>query len=250
MLRFSTIASPFVYEEPVEPRRSWSTAGRACGRSLDRRSRRATAGLEGPRRFGKTSLLRAVLARPSRRRRPVEVNFLGCVSRRCGSAHRAGIRALNSTARCGDWFDGLVRTLQPTVSAAPAGVGSRPSRRSGAGAARPAGAARRIQERPGRRCVDRVRRVPGGGPDRSGAARRVPLGAGDARAGRRLHLLRVASRSHARPVQRSPARVLRPGGAGRVSGRCQPMRWPSTSRRASSGTVATRARRWGRYWTR
>jgi uncharacterized protein len=115
--------SPFTYEEPVSPAdlidRSAELAT-LTERSLDGRNSR----LQGPRRFGKTSLLRAVLeAAAAQGAVTIEVNFLGCVT--AGDVaqriERAYAAQLDSPLR--RWFDGLVRTLQPTVSIAPGGVG-------------------------------------------------------------------------------------------------------------------------------
>jgi hypothetical protein len=117
------VLSPFVYEEPVSPAdlidRSVEVAT-LTERVLDARNSR----LQGPRRFGKTSLLRAVLDGAEREGAvTIEVNFLGCVT--AGDVaqriERAYAAQLDSPLR--RWYDGLVRTLQPTVSAAPGGVG-------------------------------------------------------------------------------------------------------------------------------
>jgi hypothetical protein len=144
-----------VYEEPVRPTdligRS-DERGTLVDRALDARNSR----LEGPRRFGKTSLLRAVLASAEHAGGAVaiEVNFLGCVSaadvaQRIERAYGAQLRGPMRR-----WFEGLVRTLNPTLSAAPGGIGV---------SASPAVATpglldrlalpRRLQERTGRQCV-------------------------------------------------------------------------------------------------
>src|SRR5689334_22506247 len=126
------MASPFVYEEPVEAGDlvdRAAEAGTLVERSLDARNSR----VEGPRRFGKTSLLRAVLAEAARNGAvPIEVNFLGCVTPTdvAQRIERAYAAQLDGPLR--RWFDGLVRTLQPTVSAAPGGVGVKAQPRSGA----------------------------------------------------------------------------------------------------------------------
>src|SRR4051812_24688684 len=148
------MASPFIYEEPVEPSqlvdRQKELSG-LLGRTLRARNTR----LEGPRRFGKTSLIRAVLESAERDGAvPIEVNFLGCVS--AGDVaeriERAYSAQLDGPLR--RWFDGLIRTLQPTLNVAPAGVGV---------TATPQAASRglidrlalpgRIQERSGKQCV-------------------------------------------------------------------------------------------------
>lgn len=149
------MSSPFIYEEPVQPdelidrTRELRTL---VDRGLDARNSR----IEGPRRFGKTSLLRAALATTQHDGGavPIEVNFLGCVSASdvAQRIERAYGAQLHGPLR--RWFEGLVRTLHPTISVAPGGVGVR---------AAPAVAApglldrlslpRRLQERTGRQCV-------------------------------------------------------------------------------------------------
>jgi len=84
----------------------------------------------------------------------VEVNFLGCVSASdvAERIERAYSAQLDSRLR--RWFDGLVRTLQPTVSAAPAGVGVKAQPRITApGLLDRLALPRRIQERTGRTCL-------------------------------------------------------------------------------------------------
>jgi hypothetical protein len=148
------VSSPFVYEEPVEPAALIDRSDELRSlseRALDGRNSR----LEGPRRFGKTSLLRASLAVAEKDGAvPIEVNFMGCVSAAdvAERIERAYSAQLDSRLR--RWFDGVIRTLQPTVSAAPGGVGLK---------AQPRGAApglldrlalpRRVHERSGRTCV-------------------------------------------------------------------------------------------------
>jgi hypothetical protein len=148
------MASPFVYEEPVAPaalvdRSDELTA--LTARASDGRNSR----LEGPRRFGKTSLLRALLALVEKDGAvPIEVNFLGCVSASdvAERIERAYSAQLDSPLR--RWFDGLIRTLHPTVSAAPAGVGLKAQPRVTApGLLDRLALPRRIHERSGRMCV-------------------------------------------------------------------------------------------------
>src|SRR3954463_622931 len=148
------MSSPFIYEEPVAPddlidRQSETKA--LVERSLDARNSR----VEGPRRFGKTSLLRAVLAEAERNGAvPVEVNFLGCVTAAdvAQRIERAYAAQLDGPLR--RWYDGLIRTLQPTVSAAPAGVGVKAQPRTAApGLLDRLALPRRIQERTGQQCV-------------------------------------------------------------------------------------------------
>src|SRR3954470_24433415 len=150
----STMTSPFVYEEPVDPGQLVDRAPELdslAERALDARNSR----LEGPRRFGTTSLLRAVLAEAERQGAvPIEVNFLGCVTAadvadRIERAYRA---QLDGTLR--RWFDGLIRTLHPTVNVAPGGVGvtAQPTV-TGSGLIDRLALPARIQERSGKQCV-------------------------------------------------------------------------------------------------
>lgn len=148
------MSSPFVYEEPVSPD---DLVGRAAElrtlveRALDSRNSR----LEGPRRFGKTSLLRAALAAAEKHGAvPVEVNFLGCVTAAdvADRIERAYGAQLDGALR--RWFDGLVRTLHPTVSVTPAGVGvSATPQAATQGLLDRLALPRRLHERTGRSCA-------------------------------------------------------------------------------------------------
>jgi uncharacterized protein len=113
------MASPFVYEEPVDPASlidRESEVAVLVDRLLDGRNSR----VEAPRRFGKTSLLRKVLAAVEQDGLvPVYVNFLGVltagdVAERIERAYR---EQLDSTLHA--WFTGLVRTLRPTLRTPP-----------------------------------------------------------------------------------------------------------------------------------
>jgi hypothetical protein len=148
------VLSPFIYEAPVAPAQLVDREAELTSlldRTLDARNAR----LEGPRRFGKTSLLRAALGAAARQGAvPIEVNFLGCVTAAdvAERIERAYSAQLDGPLR--RWFDGLIRTLHPTFSATPGGVGVK---------AQPAAGSRslverlslpaRIQERSGRQCV-------------------------------------------------------------------------------------------------
>jgi hypothetical protein len=148
------MASPFVYEEPVAPA-ALVDRTEELRVLTDRASDARNSRLEGPRRFGKTSLLRATLAAAGDEGLvAVEVNFLGCVSTADVAARieRAYGEQLDSRLR--RWFDGLVRTLQPTIGARPLGVGvtARPAV-SSPGLLDRLALPRRISERTGRRCV-------------------------------------------------------------------------------------------------
>jgi hypothetical protein len=148
------MASPFVYEEPVSP---GDLVDRSAEMELlrDRAMDARNSRLEGPRRFGKTSLLRATLDAAERDGAvPVEVNFLGCVTADDVADRIERAYAAQLDGRLRRWFDGIVRTLQPTLSAAPAGVGVRAAPRASAPAlldrlALP----KRVLERTGRRCL-------------------------------------------------------------------------------------------------
>ena len=148
------MASPFVYEEPVAPTDLVDRSGELrslADRALDARNSR----LQGPRRFGKTSLLRAVLAAAQNDGAvTVEVNFLGCVTGAdvAQRIERAYGTQLDSPMR--RWYDGLVRTLHPTVSATPAGVGVKAQpQTTDRGLLDRLALPRRVMERTGRRCV-------------------------------------------------------------------------------------------------
>lgn len=115
--------SPFVYEEPIAPSDlvdRTSELNTLVERALDARNSR----LEGPRRYGKTSLLRAVLARCELEGSvPIAVNFLGVltVDDVAERIERAYAKQLDGPLK--RWYTGVVRTLRPTFSGAPGGVG-------------------------------------------------------------------------------------------------------------------------------
>lgn len=148
------MASPFVYEEPVEPA-AIIDREQELATLRDRLADARNSRLEGPRRFGKTSLVRAALAAAEREGAvAVEVNFLGCVTA-ADVAHRIErAYAAGMDGRLRRWYDGVIRTLQPTVSATPGGMGvsARPQPSSSALLDRLA-LPRRILERTGRRCA-------------------------------------------------------------------------------------------------
>lgn len=111
------MANPFIYEEPVTGE---DLIGRAESAAvlLTRLVEGRNSRLEAPRRYGKTSLLKTVLGDAEKEGLvPVYVNFLGVlttgdVATRIEAAYR---EQLDSPLR--RWFDGLVRTLHPTVRA-------------------------------------------------------------------------------------------------------------------------------------
>lgn len=148
------MASPFIYEKPVAPgalvdRRAELSL--LVDRALDARNSR----IEGPRRFGKTSLVDAVLDAAARQDAiVVKVDFLGCVSIAdvADRIERAYGAHLDRPLR--RWFDGVVRTLQPTIGAAPAGVGvTAQPRPAPTGLLDRLALPRRLHERTGRICV-------------------------------------------------------------------------------------------------
>jgi uncharacterized protein len=149
-----TVPSPFVYEEPVDPA-ALIDRTQELATLRDRIGDARNSRIEGARRFGKTSLLRALLAIAENDGAvPIEVNFLGCVSAAdvAERIERAYRRQLDSALR--RWFDGLIRTLQPTVSAAPGGLGVKAQPRiSAPGLLDRLSLPRRIHERTGRMCV-------------------------------------------------------------------------------------------------
>ena len=148
------MSSPFVYEQPVAAD-DLVDRGDERAQLVDRLIDTRNSRLEGPRRFGKTSLIRATLAAAENDGAiPIEVNFLGCVSAAdvAERIERAYGAQLDGTLR--RWFTGLVRTLRPTLSAAPAGVGVSAELHPGTPAlldrlALP----RKVRERTGRPCA-------------------------------------------------------------------------------------------------
>jgi hypothetical protein len=148
------VASPFVYEEPLD---AGELADRGeelrvlVDRALDARNSR----IEAPRRYGKTSLLRSALARAGDAGAiPIEVGFLGCVTAADVAERIERAYGAQLDSRLRRWYDGLVRTLNPTISAAPGGVGitSQP-RITAPGLLDRLGLPRRLHERTGRLCV-------------------------------------------------------------------------------------------------
>jgi hypothetical protein len=111
------MASPFHYEGPVDPG-DLIDREREAGVLLDRALDAHNSRLVGPRRFGKTSLLRRVQEDAARHdMQPVYVNFFGVVSladvtERIELGYR---ETLEGPVR--RWFDGVARTLRPSVAA-------------------------------------------------------------------------------------------------------------------------------------
>ncbi len=149
------MSSPFIYEDPLEPPEA--LAGRTGELALlrDRIGETRNSRLEGPRRFGKTSLLKAALAAADKDAFvPIYVNFLGVltaadVAERIERAYR---EQLDGPLK--RWFAGVVSTLRPSVKATPGGVGVElaPEQQVPELLDRLA-LPRRLQERHGRRCA-------------------------------------------------------------------------------------------------
>jgi hypothetical protein len=148
------MSSPFIYETPVAPEQLVDRE-RELATLLDRTLDARNVRLEGPRRFGKTSLLRAALDGADRQGAvPIEVNFLGCVTPTdvAERIERAYSAQLDGPLR--RWFDGLIRTLHPTLSAAPGGVGmTAQPQTSDRGLIERLALPARVQERSGKQCV-------------------------------------------------------------------------------------------------
>jgi hypothetical protein len=191
-----------------------------CG--LDARNSR----LEGPRRFGKTSLLRAALAAAEHDGAvAIEVDFLGCVTAADVAQRIERAYGAQLDTRLRRWYDGLIRTLHPTLGAAPAGVGERTRPQTAdRGLLDRLALRRRIQQRTGRRSViafDEFQEVVCIGAALPGAFRAEP---GDART-RPEQLAWVASpridNAELRRSRYCPLAPIRPPRFGRVGGRRQ-----------------------------
>jgi hypothetical protein len=117
------MASPFVYEDPVSAE-DLADRRDELSQLRDRIGDTRNSRLEGARRFGKTSLIKASLAQAERDGLiPIYVNFLGVltlgdVAQRIELAYG---EALHGPLK--RWLTGVVATLRPTVTAAPGGVG-------------------------------------------------------------------------------------------------------------------------------
>lgn len=149
------MSSPFIYEDPLEPPEALADRTAELALLRDRVGETRNSRLEGPRRYGKTSLLKATLAAADKDGFvPIYVNFLGVlttadVAERIERAYR---EQLDGTLK--RWFAGVVSTLRPRVKAAPAGVGIEmaPDMHTPELLDRLA-LPRRLQERHGRQCA-------------------------------------------------------------------------------------------------
>jgi hypothetical protein len=149
------MGSPFIYEEPVEPPDLLADRTAELALLRDRAAETRNSRLEGPRRYGKTSLLKAALnAAESDGFVPVYVNFLGVltaadVAERIERAYR---EQLDGPLK--QWFAGVVSTFRPYLKAAPGGVGVEISPETPAPALLDRlSLPRRLQERHGRQCA-------------------------------------------------------------------------------------------------
>ena len=149
------MSSPFIYEDPLEPPEV--LAGRTVELALlrDRIAETRNSRLEGPRRYGKTSLLKAALAAADKDGFvPIYVNFLGVLSaadvaERIERAYREQL-----DGRLKRWFAGAISTLRPRVKATPAGIGVEVAPETQVpGLLDRLTLPRRLQERHGRQCA-------------------------------------------------------------------------------------------------
>jgi len=149
------MSSPFTYEDPLEPPEVLADRTGELALLRDRIGETRNSRLEGPRRYGKTSLLKAALAVADRDGFvPIYVNFLGVltpadVAERIERAYREQLDGLLKR-----WFAGVVSTLRPRVKAAPAGVGVEVAPETQMpGLLDRLALPRRLQERHGRQCA-------------------------------------------------------------------------------------------------
>lgn len=149
------MSSPFIYEDPLEPPERLAGRGAELDLLRDRLAETRNSRLEGPRRYGKTSLLKAALDAADRDGFvPVYVNFLGVltaadVAERVERAYREQL-----DGQLKRWFAGVVSTLRPRVKAAPAGVGVEVAPEAQMpGLLDRLALPRRLQERHGRQCA-------------------------------------------------------------------------------------------------
>src|SRR5271169_956408 len=118
------MGSPFRYEDPLDSTEELADRLAELALLRERIAETRNSRLSGPRRYGKTSLLNAALARADKDGFvPIYVNFLGVltvadVAERIERAYR---EQLDGPLR--RWFAGVVSTLRPRVKVAPGGVG-------------------------------------------------------------------------------------------------------------------------------
>jgi hypothetical protein len=149
------MASPFIYEEPLKPPDRLADRVAELALLRERAGETRNSRLEGPRRYGKTSLLKAALdAADKDGFVPIYVNFLGVLSTAdvADRIERAYREQLDGPLK--QWFAGVVATLRPRLKAAPGGVGVEISPETQTPALLDRlSLPRRLQERHGRQCT-------------------------------------------------------------------------------------------------
>ena len=149
------MGSPFIYEEPLKPPDQLADRVAELALLRERAGETRNSRLEGPRRYGKTSLVKAALdAADKDGFVPIYVNFLGVLSTAdvADRIERAYREQLDGTLK--QWFAGVVSTLRPRLKAAPGGVGVEISPETQAPALLDRlSLPRRLQERHGRQCT-------------------------------------------------------------------------------------------------
>jgi uncharacterized protein len=149
------MSSPFIYEEPLKPPDRLADRVAELALLRERAGETRNSRLEGPRRYGKTSLIKAALdAADKDGFVPIYVNFLGVLSTAdvTDRIERAYREQLDGPLR--QWFAGIVSTLRPRLKATPGGVGVEIGPETHAPALLDRlSLPRRLQERHGRRCA-------------------------------------------------------------------------------------------------
>jgi hypothetical protein len=149
------MSSPFVYEEPLKPPAQLADRVGELALLRERAGETRNSRLEGPRRYGKTSLLKAALDAAGKDGFvPIYVNFLGVLSTAdvTDRIERAYREQLDGPLK--QWFAGIVSTLRPRLKATPGGIGVEisPATQTPALLDR-LSLPRRLQERHGRQCA-------------------------------------------------------------------------------------------------
>src|SRR6185312_7395694 len=149
------MGSPFIYEEPLKPPDQLADRVDELGVLQERAGELRNSRLEGPRRYGKTSLVKAALdAADKDGLVPIYVNFLGVLSTAdvTDRIERAYREQLDGPLK--QWFAGIISTLRPRLKAAPGGIGVEISPETQTPALLDRlSLPRRLQERHGRQCA-------------------------------------------------------------------------------------------------
>jgi hypothetical protein len=149
------MGSPFIYEEPLKPPAQLADRTAELALLRERAGETRNSRLEGPRRYGKTSLVKAALdAAEKDGFVPIYVNFLGVLTTAdvTDRIERAYREQLDGVLK--QWFAGVVATLRPRLTAAPAGVGVEITPQTQAPALLDRlSLPRRLYERHGRQCT-------------------------------------------------------------------------------------------------